>query len=73
MIEGIYRKPKKISKKDKNNVNQILDKKFPITDITGETKDKSVSQISHLKYFPSQSRAFTSIEIAAQKKAGLGR
>ena len=43
VIEGIYRKPEKISKKDKNNVNQILDKKFPITDTTGETADKSVS------------------------------
>ena len=73
VIEGIYRKPEKISKKDKNNVNQILDKKFPITDTTGETEDKSVSQISHLKYFPPQSRAFTSTERSARKKAGLGR
>ena len=71
VIEGIYWKPKKISKKDKNNANQILDKKFPITDTTGETKDKWVSQISHLKYFPPQSRAFTSTEMTARKRLVL--
>ena len=73
VIEAIYRKPEKISKKDRNSVNHILDKKFPITDTTGETNDKSVSQISHLKYFPPKSRPFTSTEKTARKEAGLGR
>ena len=37
----------------------------------GETKDKSVSQISHLKYIPPQMRALTAKERNVRRKAGL--
>jgi hypothetical protein len=48
-----------------------LDEKFPMTETAGETEDKSVSQISHLKYIPPQMRAFAGKETSARRKAGL--
>jgi hypothetical protein len=71
VIEAIFRKPANLLQKEKKQVRQILDKKFPITETTGETKDKSVPQISHLKYNPPQMRAFTGKERGARRKAGL--
>ncbi len=57
--------------KEKKHVGQILDEKFPIAETTGETKDKSVSQITHLKYIPPRMRAFTDKEKRGRRKAGL--
>ena len=56
VIQGIFRKKAKLLPKEKKHVGQILDEKFPITETTGETKDKSVSQITHLKYIPPRMR-----------------
>jgi hypothetical protein len=52
-------------------VAQLLDEKFPPNRITGETPDKLVSQISHLKYIPPLKRAFTAKERNVRRKAGL--
>jgi hypothetical protein len=70
-MEGIFQKPAKRLQKEKRQVVQILDEKFPLTETTGETKDKLVSQISHLKYIPPQMRAFASKERSARHKAVL--
>jgi hypothetical protein len=71
VIQGIFRKKAKLLPKEKKHVGQILDEKFPITETTGETKDKSVSQITHLKYIPPRMRAFTDKEKRGRRKAGL--
>jgi hypothetical protein len=71
VIEAIFQKPAKLLQKEKKQVVQILDEKFPMTETTGDTQDKSVSQISHLKYIPPQMRAFTGKERSARRKAGL--
>jgi hypothetical protein len=52
VIKGIFRKPAKLLQKEKKQVAQLLDEKFPPTETTGETPDKPVSQISNLKYIP---------------------
>jgi hypothetical protein len=57
--------------KEKKQVAQLLDEKFPPNEATGETPDKSVSQISHLKYSPPLKRAFTAKERNVRRKAGL--
>jgi hypothetical protein len=49
VIKGIFRKPAKLLQKEKKQVAQLLDEKFSPNEPTGETPDKSVSQISHLK------------------------
>jgi hypothetical protein len=71
VIEGIFRKPAKRLQKEKNQVAQLLDEKFPPTETTGETPDKLVSQISHLKYIPPLKRAFTAKERNVRHKAAL--
>ena len=71
VIEGIFRKPAKLLQKEKKQVAQLLDEKFPPTETTGETPDKLVSQISHLKYIPPLKRAFTAKERNVRRKAGL--
>jgi hypothetical protein len=71
VIEGIFRKPAKLLQKEKKQVAQLLDEKFPPSETTGETPDKSVSQISHLKYTPPLKRAFTVKERNVRRKAGL--
>jgi hypothetical protein len=71
VIEGIFRKPAKLLQKEKKHVAQLLDEKFPPTEITGKTPDKWVSQISHLKYIPPLKRAFTAKERNVRRKAGL--
>jgi hypothetical protein len=71
VIEGIFRKPAKLLQKEKKEVAQLLDEKFPLTETTGETPDKSVSQISHLKYIPPLKGAFTARERNVRRKAGL--
>jgi hypothetical protein len=72
VIEDIFLKPAKLLQKEKKQVLQmILDDKFPITDTAGETKEKLVSQISHLKYIPPQMRSFASTERLARRKASL--
>jgi hypothetical protein len=71
VIEGIFRKPAKLLQKEKKQVAQLLDEKFPPTETTGETPDKLVSQISHLKYIPPLKRAFTAKERHVRRKAGL--
>jgi hypothetical protein len=71
VIEAISLKPAKLLQKENKEVLQILDDKFLMTDTAGETKDKLVSQIPHLKYIPPQMRAFTSMERLARHKAGL--
>jgi hypothetical protein len=43
VIEGIFRKPAKLLQKEKKQVAQLLDEKFPPNEPTGETPDKSVS------------------------------
>jgi hypothetical protein len=48
-----------------------LDEKFPPNEPTGETPDKLVSQISHLKYIPPLKRAFTAKERNVRRKSGL--
>jgi hypothetical protein len=58
VIEGIFQKPAKLLQKEKKQVVQMLDEQFSLTETTGETEDKSVSQILHLKYIPPQMRAF---------------
>jgi hypothetical protein len=58
VIEGIFRKPAKVLQKEKKQVAQLLDEKFPPNEPTGETPDKLVSQISHLKYIPPLKRVF---------------
>jgi hypothetical protein len=62
VIEGIFRKPAKLLQKEKKEVVHILDEQFSLTESTGEMEDKSVSQISHLKYISPQMRAFTAKE-----------
>jgi hypothetical protein len=57
VIEGIFRKPAKLLQKEKKQVAQLLDEKFPLTETTREMTDKSLSQISHLKYIPPLKRA----------------
>jgi hypothetical protein len=57
--------------KEKKQVAQLLEEKFPSNEPTGETPDKSVSQISHLKYIPPLKRAFTAKERNVRRKAGL--
>jgi hypothetical protein len=57
--------------KEKKQVAQLLDEKFPPSESTGETPDKSVSQTSHLKYIPPLNRAFTAKERNVRCKAGL--
>jgi hypothetical protein len=49
----------------------MLDEQFTLTETTGETKDKLVSKILHLKYIPPQMRAFTAKERTVRRKAGL--
>jgi hypothetical protein len=71
VIEGIFRKPAKRLQKEKKQVVQLLDEKFPPTEANGETPDKSVSQISHLKYIPPLKSAFTAKERNVRRKAGL--
>jgi hypothetical protein len=71
VIEGIFRKPAKLLQKEKKQVAQLLDEKFPPNEPTGETPDKPVSQISHLKYIPPLKRAFTAKERNVRRKAGL--
>jgi hypothetical protein len=57
--------------KEKKQVAQLLEEKFPPNEPTGETPDKSASQISHLKYIPPLKRAFTTKERNVRRKAGL--
>jgi hypothetical protein len=71
VIERIFRKPAKLLQKEKEQVAQLLDEKFPPNEPTGETPDKSVSQILHLKYIPPLKRAFTAKERNVRPKAGL--
>jgi hypothetical protein len=71
VIEGIFRKPAKRLQKEKKQVAQLLDEKFPPNETTGETPNKSVSQISHLKYIPPLKRAFTPNERNVRRKDGL--
>jgi hypothetical protein len=71
VIEGIFRKPAKLLKKERKQVAQLLDEKFPLSETTGETPDKWVSQISHLKYIPPLKHAFTAKERNVRRKAGL--
>jgi hypothetical protein len=71
VIEGIFRKPAKLLQKEKKQVAQLLDEKFPSNEPTGETPEKWVSQISHLKYIPPLKRAFTAKERNVRRKAGL--
>jgi hypothetical protein len=71
VIEGIFRKPAKLLQKEKKQVAQLLDEKFPPSETTGETPDKSVSQISHLKYISPLKRAFLAKERNVRRKAGL--
>jgi hypothetical protein len=71
VIEGIFQKPAKVLQKEKKQVAQLLDEQFPPSETTGETPDKSVSQISHLKYIPPLKRAFTAKERNVRRKAGL--
>jgi hypothetical protein len=71
VIEGIFRKPAKLLQKEKKQVAQLLEDKFPPNEHTGETPDKPVSQISHLKYIPPLKRAFTAKERNVRRKAGL--
>jgi hypothetical protein len=71
VIEGIFRKPAKLLQKEKKQVAQLLDEKFPPSETTEEMPDKSVSQISHLKYIPPLKRAFTAKERNVRRKAGL--
>jgi hypothetical protein len=59
VIEGIFRKPANLFQKEL--------KQEP----TGQTPDKPVSQISHLKYIPPLKRAFTAKERNVRRKAGL--
>jgi hypothetical protein len=71
VIEGIFRKPAKLLQKEKKQVAQLLDEKFPPSETTEEMPDKLVSQISHLKYIPPLKRAFTAKERNVRRKAGL--
>jgi hypothetical protein len=71
VIKDIFLKPAELLEKEKRQVLQILDNKFPIIDTAGETKEKSVSQISHLKYTPPQMWPLASTERLARRKAGL--
>jgi hypothetical protein len=71
VIEGIFRKPSKLLQKEKKQVAQLLDDKFPPNETTGVTPDKLVSQISHLKYIPPLKRAFMAKERNVRRKAGL--
>jgi hypothetical protein len=71
VIEGIFRKPAKLLQKEKKRDAQLLDEKFPPNKITGETPDKLVSQISHLKYIPPLKCAFMAKERNVRRKAGL--
>jgi hypothetical protein len=71
VIEGIFRKPAKLLQKETKQVAQFLEEKFPPNEHTGETPDKLVSQISHLKYIPPLKRAFTAKERNVRRKAGL--
>jgi hypothetical protein len=71
VIEGIFRKPAKLLQKEKKQVAQLLDEKFPRSETTGETPDKPVSQISHLKYIHPLKRAFTAKERNVRRKASL--
>jgi hypothetical protein len=48
VIEALFQKPVKLLQKEKKQVVQIVDEKFPTTETAGETIDKLVSQISHL-------------------------
>jgi hypothetical protein len=73
VIKGIFQKPAKLLQKEKKEVVQMLDEQFSPTETTGETEDKSVSQISHLKFIPPQMRAFTAKEETVRRKAGLIR
>jgi hypothetical protein len=68
---GHFPKPAKLLQKEKKQVAQLLDEKFPPAETTGETPDKSVSQISHLKYIPPLKRAFTAKERNVRRKVGL--
>jgi hypothetical protein len=61
-IETIFRKPAKLLQREKKEVLKILDDQLPITETTGETADKAVSQVSHLKYIPPVIRALTLAE-----------
>ena len=71
VIKGIFQEPAKLLQKEKKQVVQMLDEQFPLTETTGETKDKSVSQISYLKYIPPQMLAFTAKERSVRRKAAL--
>jgi hypothetical protein len=71
VIKGIFRKPAKLLQKEKKQVAQLLDEKFSQNEPAGETPDKSVSQISHLKYVPPLKRAFTAKERNVRRKSGL--
>jgi hypothetical protein len=71
VIEGIFRKPAKLLQKEKKQVAQLLDEKSPLAEIIGQTPDKLVSQISHLKYIPPLKPAFTAKERNVRRKAGL--
>jgi hypothetical protein len=70
VIDGIFQKPAKLLQKEKKQVAQLLDEKFPPNKITGETPDELVSQILHLKYIPPLKRAFTAKERNVRRKAG---
>jgi hypothetical protein len=65
VIQGISRKSAKLLQKEKKQAPQLLEEKFPPTEPTGETPDKWVSQISHLKYIPPLKRALN-----VRRKAG---
>jgi hypothetical protein len=71
VIEGIFRKPAKRLQKEKKQAAQLLDEKSPPNETTGETPDKSESQISHLKYIPPLKREFTAKERNIRHMAGL--
>jgi hypothetical protein len=57
--------------KEKKQVAQLLDEKFPPSETTGERTDKSVSQITYLKYISPLKCAFTAKERNVRRKAGL--
>jgi hypothetical protein len=52
VIEGIFPKAANVLQKEKKQVAQLLDEQSPPSETTGETPDKTVSQILHLKYIP---------------------
>ena len=47
-----------------------MERQFPVTATTGETRDRHVSEISHLKYIPTETRKLTTGERQARRKLG---